>query len=410
MNSGNRVEELTGLYGPVFFAEKQVQRIWATRSFRQEGLVTRSGKVLEVLDPGRWNFQEGPDFRDAILVLDGRRCHGDVEIHLHERDWLRHKHGIDPNFDEVVLHVVLFPDRRDDLDQGEAGSTFETLEWLKYLDRDLETYFDDQGVDQLLDEGLPDSLTFLLDLPPEARESVLVRAARERWDRKVGVMQKRVEVAGRVATFHQIFLETLGLKRNRATMSRLAIAYPFEQWQQAPMETAAEAFASFQDDWHLAGCRPANHPRRRLESYGQWIAGGQLNGPERLIERPWRRSAEGGSLEMTSLRVARRRKEWELSKQEEEWRAIFAPGVVGSRFHTWIGDGLLPFLAAELPDYNGFPGWFVWPVGDVPDRMKRTLKVLEVTGPGRPLCNGWTQGIIRLLEPDYDPSSALGGA
>ncbi|MGE9291914.1 MAG: DUF2851 family protein [Puniceicoccales bacterium] len=409
MKADDRVEELTGLYGPVFFAEKQVQRIWATRAFRLEGLVTRSGKRLEVLDPGRWNFQEGPDFREAILEVEGRRVHGDVEIHLHERDWFRHGHGSDPNFDQVVLHVVLFPDRREGLEQGAGQAKFETLEWLKYLDRDLETYFEDQGVDQLLDEGLPESLAGLLKLPVEARESVLQQAAQERWERKRVVAQTRVRCVDRDGAFHQVLLEVLGLKRNRATMSRLAIEFPLERWADSPERVAAEAFERYRGDWNLAGCRPANHPRRRLEAYARWIGSGRGHWAEDLLAERLCFSRNAVATGMTAMRISKRRKEWELAKQEERWRHFFAPGVGGSRFHTWVGDGLTPLLAASKSGLDLYPVWFLWPVGDVPDRMKRALKVLEVTGPGRPLCNGWVQGVIRMLEPDYQLSSEFGG-
>jgi len=392
-----RVEELTGLYGPVFFAEKQVQRIWATRSFRLEGLITRSGKRIEVLDPGRWNFQEGPDFRDAILEFDGRRKHGDVEIHLHERDWVRHGHGEDPNFFNVALHVVLFPDRRREA-ASSSESHIETLEWLKYLDRDLETYFEDQGVDQLLDEGLPKPLDQLLDLPVEAREQVLVAAAWERWERKVKIVAKRIGLAGLPDTTHQMMLEILGLRRNRATMSRLAVTFPSSRWQASTPDLAATAFETFREDWHLAACRPANHPFRRLIAYAEWRNSGRMAEVREVFARP-PKFRSGATV--TAQRVRRWRKESGLSKRESEWRKIFDPAVRGSRFHTWVGDGFLPLLAASHKNHDFSTQWFVWPVGDIPERMKNALKTLEITGPGRPLCNGWTQGIIRCLEPDY---------
>lgn len=391
-----RVEELTGLYGPVFFAEKQVQRIWAARAFRLNGLVTRSGKRIEVLDPGRWNFQEGPDFRDAILEFDGRRKHGDVEIHLHERDWLRHGHHEDPNFSNVILHVVLFPDRRPN--SGPLKPHSETLEWLKYLDRDLETYFEDQGVDQLLDEGLPAKLTKLLDFPLEAREQVLVNAARERWKRKVAVAKKRMELVGLPDAIHQILLEILGLRRNRANMSRLAVTFPVDQWKHGDAEVASTAFEAFCEHWHLAGCRPANHPLRRLTAYAEWRKRGNEARLERVFAHPPRFRP---SVSINGQRISRWRKETDGAKQEAEWRSLFNPAATGTRFHTWVGDGLYPLLAASHQESDLFTQWFIWPAGDIPDRMKAVLKTLEITGPGRPLCTGWVQGIIRSLEPDY---------
>ena len=403
---GDRIEELTGLYGPVFLEEKQVQRIWARRSFRREGMVTRSGRRLEVLDPGRWNFQEGPDFKEAVLELDGRRLHGDVEIHLHEKDWKRHGHGADPNFDGVVLHVILFPERRAD-GSIPSKSRFETLEWLKYLDQDLETYFEDQGADQLLDEGLPQPLAALLNLPLEARETVLWNASLQRWQRKREIARKRIEYFGWRAACHQQMLEVLGLRRNRATMSRLASEYPLEMWEKDPASVAQRAFEGAKGDWNLAGCRPANHPKRRLESYAEWIPQRRADWPKTLLSGGPHLSGLPSGIPTRIPRIGPKRKECNISKIEEDWRRFFSPAVGGTRFHTWVVDGLWP-LVSEQKGEDRFLPWFIWPVGDIPDRMKKALQTLELVGPGRPLCNGWTQGVLRLLEPDYDSESSPG--
>lgn len=48
----------------------------------------------------------GPDYRDAVLKIDGRRLCGSVEFHLHTADWMRHRHQHNPGYDDVILHVV----------------------------------------------------------------------------------------------------------------------------------------------------------------------------------------------------------------------------------------------------------------------------------------------------------------
>ena len=396
-----RVEELTGLYGPVFLEEKQIQRIWATRGFGGSGMVTRSGKRIEILDPGRWNFQEGPDFREAVIALDGQRRHGDVEIHLHETDWRRHGHGEDPNFRNVILHVVLFPDPRGMRPGGDGDrDRFETLEWLKYLGSDLESFLEDQGVDRLLDDDLPPALAELLEMPLETRESVLLRAASERWIRKRGVAEARLRADRRGEVFHQVFLEILGLKRNRALMSRIAVEEPLTRWKNDPGDTALRAFEGHRSEWRLAGCRPANHPRRRLETYAAWIAGRGTDWPSAVPQRGSPTGAFHERLCSRSPRISRRRRELDLSRWEKSWRAFFAPAAAGTRFNTWVGDGLLPLLSWADGEDRFLP-WFLWPGGDVPDPMARALRTIGVVGPGRPLCNGWAQGVLRVLEPDY---------
>ena len=61
---------------------------------------------MRVLFTGRAGGNAGPDFRDAVVVLDGARLVGDVELHLRAANWYGHHHQRDPRYDGVVLHVV----------------------------------------------------------------------------------------------------------------------------------------------------------------------------------------------------------------------------------------------------------------------------------------------------------------
>jgi hypothetical protein len=60
-----------------------------------------------VVFPGRRWGGPGPDFRGALLALpDGTLVRGDVELHRRARDWITHRHAADPEYAQVVLHVV----------------------------------------------------------------------------------------------------------------------------------------------------------------------------------------------------------------------------------------------------------------------------------------------------------------
>jgi Protein of unknown function (DUF2851) len=61
-----------------------------------------------VLYPGRAGTAAGPDFRNALLEIEGAGLvQGDVEIHLRQQDWEAHGHQNDPNYNGVVLHAAL---------------------------------------------------------------------------------------------------------------------------------------------------------------------------------------------------------------------------------------------------------------------------------------------------------------
>jgi hypothetical protein len=70
-------------------------------------LDTTDGVSLEIIHRGTWSHGLGPDFRDALILFDGRELRaGSVEIHLRTRGWADHGHNLDPAYDAVVLHLV----------------------------------------------------------------------------------------------------------------------------------------------------------------------------------------------------------------------------------------------------------------------------------------------------------------
>src|SRR5215218_5773025 len=70
-------------------------------------LDTTDGVSLEIIHRGTWSHGLGPDFRDALVLFDGRELRaGSVEIHLRTRGWGDHGHHLDPAYDAVVLHLV----------------------------------------------------------------------------------------------------------------------------------------------------------------------------------------------------------------------------------------------------------------------------------------------------------------
>ena len=91
--------------------EELLHYIWKTKSFDLDHLVTTSGQQLTILDFGHHNYNSGPDFLHAKLLLDRVMWHGHIEIHVRSSDWQRHRHDCDSNYENVILHVVLEEDR-----------------------------------------------------------------------------------------------------------------------------------------------------------------------------------------------------------------------------------------------------------------------------------------------------------
>ncbi|TNE56613.1 MAG: DUF2851 family protein [Bacteroidetes bacterium] len=86
--------------------------LWRWRRFDVKRLQTTDGQPLEILFPGEYNTDAGPDFFNARVRLGNTLWAGNVEIHLKASDWLLHRHDSDPAYANVILHVVLEEDQR----------------------------------------------------------------------------------------------------------------------------------------------------------------------------------------------------------------------------------------------------------------------------------------------------------
>lgn len=80
--------------------------LWEFQKWKSPGLKTTQDNPITVLSPGKHNFSSGPDFFNARLVVGEQEWAGNVEIHINSSDWYLHGHETDPNYDNVILHVV----------------------------------------------------------------------------------------------------------------------------------------------------------------------------------------------------------------------------------------------------------------------------------------------------------------
>jgi hypothetical protein len=61
---------------------------------------------IEIVNPGVLNTNQGPDFLNSTVIINGIKLFGNVEMHLSSKDWYGHNHHKDPNYNNVILHVV----------------------------------------------------------------------------------------------------------------------------------------------------------------------------------------------------------------------------------------------------------------------------------------------------------------
>lgn len=84
--------------------ERHLQAMWIEQKYFKS-LKTQDDELIEVISPGIWNSEAGPDFLKAHLRIGNQEYRGDIEVHLSQEGWRQHNHHTDPNYDRVILHI-----------------------------------------------------------------------------------------------------------------------------------------------------------------------------------------------------------------------------------------------------------------------------------------------------------------
>ena len=273
--------------------EKQLAHLWQRRAARSRALRTERGNRIQVLYPGRPGVTAGPDFRNALLLVEDQGLvQGDVEVHLRQHDWRSHGHHEDPNYNGVALHVAL----------ETAGPHSGTASGGKPPLVALRGLLDDPPVDESPDE-MRDHLWRLLGehgyRQPDTAErmaALLNRAGDERFLGRSRVLQRLMSEQSAAQTLWESICEALGYRHNEHAFLQLAIAVPInpledmargapESERIAVLTDTLLGLSGFGDrtrtastggihgklgtpldaaQWKLFRVRPSNHPRRRI--------------------------------------------------------------------------------------------------------------------------------------------------
>jgi hypothetical protein len=301
------VHEEGGTYRGFAHTERHLQCVWFDPHLRPPVLRTREGEEVVVEDPGVWNLEAGPDFLGAVLRVgpERRRLAGDVEIHIHPRDWVHHGHAADPRYARVRLHVTYFSGTlgADEMPAGilqvslrdplaaRPGFSFENVEVAAYP-------FAARA-------ARPPCQLVLQTWEAPEKTLVLDAAGQERLRRKADRLARRWDEVGPEQTLYEEVMSGLGYQHNKASFRHLAETVPLAAVRALagqPLEAQAlllgvsgllpETLASRWDEetctrvralwnawwkqrdawsrrllprsaWRMQG-RPANHPVRRL--------------------------------------------------------------------------------------------------------------------------------------------------
>lgn len=216
------------------FREDFLQLVWKYQYFDRKNLKTVDGQSVQILNVGFHNQGEGPDFRDASVVLDGVTLVGHVEVHRLASEWKQHAHGGDPAYNSVILHVVWENDRevfRND------GTPMPTLELKGKIF--LEIW---RNYEQLLDfkSDLPCAHA-IQKIPEIIRFSALEKALVERlWEKSNLILEIIDQTKGDwEETAYRWLFSCFGFKTNSRPMAELAAQVPYKILQKHRTQVSA---------------------------------------------------------------------------------------------------------------------------------------------------------------------------
>jgi len=278
--------------------ELELQALWFAGAFGRD-FRTACGKSVRIAQFGEWNRGAGPDFIQAAVEIDGELRTGPLELDPDSAAWEAHGHATNPDFRDVVLHVVFRSDARrhfirncDHREVPQVAITETQLsDALNRPQREIAIAHPGRCVHPLK------------HLTSGAVSSLLDEAAAHRASLKAARFLKTADVHGRDAALFQATAETLGYRGNSLAMRLLAQRAPLALLkaegdaaeavlfgtagflspalhQQAPPDTRDylrglwdawwksrarfEATGSRAIPWKTHGQRPANHPHRRV--------------------------------------------------------------------------------------------------------------------------------------------------
>jgi hypothetical protein len=208
--------------------EAHVTRMWLREAVPGARFVTTRGAVARIISVGMRNGQDGPDFLEARIDIDGALRVGPIEIHVHENDWFTHGHGTDPRYRGVILHVVLYG-----ASPPGAVTGIPTVVLADALSRPLRSVW----AEVLADE--PSASRFACApyaglIPTTVSDVAMLLAAAQRLERKQRRVAERLQAwmpalgpeAAASQVLYELLARALGYGGNQDAMESLARALP----------------------------------------------------------------------------------------------------------------------------------------------------------------------------------------
>lgn len=196
--------------------EEQLHFIWRNRLFDS---LLLDGQAIDVIDVGTQNSYDGADFQMARIRTDAMEWIGAVEIHERSSMWQQHGHQHDPNYNSVILHVVM--EDNAECTRSANGGMIPTA--VLKVDEDVLRRVDKLGVASKSLRCMPE----LLEVEETRREVIFKDLLLRRQMRKLDELKRRSTESNINAIFYQTLMRYMGAHQNNEVMESVAQSLPY---------------------------------------------------------------------------------------------------------------------------------------------------------------------------------------
>ncbi|MFC1974452.1 DUF2851 family protein [Chloroflexota bacterium] len=205
-------------------SESQVVKIWQHQLLDITKLATEDGESIEIVYPGRINDDQGADFRDAVIATSHGLVKGDIEIHVKSGDWRLHRHHCNPDYNRVILHVVMWHDSGT-ATELQNGRNTPILALHKYLKIPVSQWSDGECFSA--NPNMP-CLKAAKHLSAGIMAEFLDSAGEERFLAKAARFQVDIAQIGASQCLYQGIMGALGYSKNKLPCLELAHRLPLQ--------------------------------------------------------------------------------------------------------------------------------------------------------------------------------------
>jgi hypothetical protein len=197
--------------------------VWKYGLFSRSNLSTTQHESIEIIHPGTFNTNQGPDFKEAKIKFEDKVFAGHVELHMRNGEWYEHQHHTDPQYANCILHVV-YEDTLEQFVLGHQKTVIPILCLQSHITPEIIRHY------RLMMDNpakLPCQHIFILP-KPIALEQFKNRLLAERFTRKCQLIKEEL-VSNQFnweLTFYHSMAASFGLKINRDVFFNIAKSIP----------------------------------------------------------------------------------------------------------------------------------------------------------------------------------------